>query len=87
MVIVMARSFEGSTTQVERWYGTKFSIADFDGTVLENWQKAFAMCDMHSTSLHLPEKNDLIASDFGLKKADTAEEPRLVDDTSVCRLW
>jgi len=91
LLFITSKSFEGSTTSVEEWYGTQFSIEDIPSDLSTKWQYASVQ---DATKLHLPERNDMIASDFSLRvvegnKMDSfpKDEPRLLRDDKQCRLW
>uniref|UniRef100_A0A7S0CBY0 Peptidase M16 middle/third domain-containing protein n=1 Tax=Proboscia inermis TaxID=420281 RepID=A0A7S0CBY0_9STRA len=67
----------------ERWYKTQYTIDDISKDLCEKWQSA------SNESLHFPERNDMIASDFSLRAVEGApkDEPRLLKDDELCRLW
>jgi len=61
---IQAKEVEEQCTEEERWYGTKFGQRSF--TADEN--AAFvADTDEFTSSLHLPEPNKYIATDFSLR--------------------
>ena len=88
MLFVSSKTFAGKTTCKEPIYGTEYSKTDFPN---------FASIDINALIhdnkgnciLSFPEKNDMIATNFALKEVDglPKDEPKLLIDSDVCRLW
>lgn len=87
IMIVSAKDLE--TDQEEKWYGTKYSLQNIDPALLETWRTASVNTEWMEPKLSLPERNDMIATDFSLRKVEGApvDQPVLVMDTDTCRLW
>jgi insulysin len=86
---ITSKAFEGKTDQKEKWYGTEYKIDTLSPELRKKWSDAKndnTICEMN---LSLPEMNDMIASDFAIKPFQDLpkDEPRLVMDTDICRLW
>jgi insulysin len=66
MVVVSSPTFTGQTSQTEPWYGTEYEPIELEEAVLQSWSTA-----KHTdhAELHLPEKNDMIATEFDLKSS------------------
>ena len=89
LLTVSARSFEGKTDTKEKWYGTDYKLEDIPEDVLERWTSASVDSALVDGKLEFPERNDMIASDFGLRKVEgiPKDECRLLQDTPVLRCW
>ena len=82
-MFVLSRNFAGKTTCTEYYYGTEYQLAEYPD---------FYSIDVKTLvdgRLQFPEKNDMIATDFSLRTVEgmPKDEPRLLLDTDVCRLW
>lgn len=82
-MFVLAKTFANETTSTEYYYGTEYTQTDFPD---------FESIDVDSLvdgNLSFPEKNDMIATDFSMKKTEgmPKDEPKLLVDSDVCRLW
>ncbi|UMM35850.1 hypothetical protein L5515_008285 [Caenorhabditis briggsae] len=75
---------EGNTT--EPVYGTEFKMADIDKETMQKYENALKTSHH---ALHLPEKNEYIATKFDQKPRETIknEHPRLIVDDSWSRVW
>lgn len=90
LMTVSNPAFEGQTKTTEKWYGTNYSLEDIEPETLEQWSAASIDDDwLQTPGLSLPERNDMIATDFSLKKVESVpnDEPTLLRDTPTCRLW
>jgi insulysin len=92
IVFVTSKTFEGQTTEKERWYGTEYNIQKISQELCTQWSKAtIALSSLvDETSLHLPEQNDMIASDFTLLNANLnvpKDEPKMICNNDRCRLF
>ena len=72
IVIVENKAFAGTTTQVERWYGTEYNEKLYEdinnGSALLRWQRALQGEDSEWVQwVHMPRPNDLLPQDFTLK--------------------
>jgi insulysin len=68
IVMLRDKSFEGATDKKCPWYGTDYSEAPFSSAQLEQWQQAYEGGSAQwADKLHLPSRNDLVATDFSLK--------------------
>lgn len=85
MLLLLAhpKAYEGQTTETETWYGVQYNANAIPEELLKKWS-TFSSPD----ELHLPERNNMIATDFELKNQDDeSKEPALLLDSPVCRLW
>jgi len=92
LLMVMDKSMEGKTNLEEKWYGTPYCQEGFGDTLFARWQEASVDSDLigGSANLHLPPKNELIASDFDLREGRInapKDQPSLLLDSELCRLW
>ena len=89
LMLVSAKEFEDSTDQTEQWYGTKYSVQDLDPSLLQTWRDASVDTDWMVPKMSLPERNDMIATDFMLRTVEgvPTDQPTLLMDTDTCRLW
>ncbi|XP_067846322.1 nardilysin-like isoform X2 [Heptranchias perlo] len=84
-LILLSPNNEGNCRLTERWFGTPYDIEDID----KNWSEIWASDFQLNPTLHLPEENKYIATDFTLKKSDctdTAYPVKIVDNKHGC-LW
>mmetsp|Transcript_40178 Transcript_40178/g.45725 ORF Transcript_40178/g.45725 Transcript_40178/m.45725 type:complete len:944 (+) Transcript_40178:191-3022(+) len=76
-------AFEGKTTQTEPWYDVKYNANPVDTLPLGQWSNP-----EKKTELHLPERNDMIATNFDLKEHESkSDTPILLEDSPILRLW
>lgn len=89
ILFVTSTTFEGSTKSKEKWYQTEYTLEDCGSSVCNRWSNASIESSLVENMLHLPERNDMIATDFSLQnvKDMPLDEPRMVLDTDRCRLW
>lgn len=87
IMVVSAKDLE--TDREEKWYGTKYSVQNVDPALLEAWRSASVDTAWMVPKLDLPERNDMIATDFSLRNIEGVPEdqPMLLMDTDLCRLW
>jgi len=87
---VTSKMFEGTTSCKEQWYGTEYNIDELSTELRTQWSNGTVESDI-GKGLALPERNDMIASDFTLLKNGAENmpknEPRLLLDNDICRLW
>ena len=84
MIAVTSKTFEGKTDKKEFWYGTDYSIDDLSSDLCSKWNGMEP-----DVALHLPEMNDMIASEFSLSSGGDfpKDEPRLLVDDEKVKLW
>jgi len=83
---VTGRKFKGETKLVEKWYGTEYNDMKIDSDLLSKWSEV----EYPKSDLHLPEKNDLIATDFALRSPPSnhdPDQPKLIVNDDLARLW
>ena len=83
---VTGKKFKGKTELVEKWYGTEYNDSKLDESLLKRW----AEIEFPRTELHLPEKNDLVATDFELRSPPPnhdSSQPKLIVNDDLARLW
>lgn len=75
---------EGNTT--EPVYGTEIKITDIDTESMQRYEKALKTSHH---ALHLPEKNEYIATNFNQKPRESVKDvhPRLISDDGWSRVW
>ncbi|KAF1751249.1 hypothetical protein GCK72_017803 [Caenorhabditis remanei] len=75
---------EGNTT--EPVYGTEIKMMDIDQESMQKFENALKTSHH---ALHLPEKNEYIATKFDLKKREAVKDahPRLISDDGWSRVW
>ena len=87
IALVTGRKFKGETSLVEKWYGTEYNNNPIEPALIEHWLNIA----LPSADLHLPENNDLIATDFELRKGSDKKEdpkqPKLLVSNELARLW
>jgi insulysin len=89
LLMIFDKNFEGHTNMEEKWYGTNYSVQQIGQDLLDQWQVANAESELIQNQLHLPEPNELIATDFSLLEdsGEPKDYPLLWIDTDICRLW
>ena len=96
LVMICSQTFAGTTTQTEPWYGTEYEIIPMDESLLQSWSDS-KQADY--VGLQLPERNDMVATEFELKPSgDTIpkDKPQCIleqypngaaSGNWSCRLW
>jgi len=82
--IIISRNVQ--TDSMEHYYGTQHKAQDVEPEFVKRWQNI----SHQDYDLHLPVQNDLIATDFSLQTKDLnlpKDEPKLLMDNDMCRLW
>ena len=89
IVMVSAKEFEGTIDQIEPWYGTEYASQQLDAELVQKLSTANVNTDWMTPTMTLPERNDMIPTDFDLYSNDTLpkDQPTLLLDTTTCRLW
>lgn len=72
---IINKKYDGATSEVEPWYGSCYSIAKLDPSLVESW-KHIDLCN----DLHLPARNDFIPTNFDLYALpdDPPRRPRMI---------
>ncbi|PSN57801.1 Insulin-degrading enzyme [Blattella germanica] len=80
-VAVVGQKFEPETTEIEKWYGTKYKLEKIPDT---EWRSS-DLCD----DLKLPPKNEFIPTDFDLmaQEENAPTYPMIIQDTPLSRVW
>ena len=88
LMFIDGKKFEGKTSLKEKWYGTDYDVDMIDENCLNTWQHVKYNEEKFSGSLYLPDKNDLIATNFDIRE-ETAplDAPLLLTDTTSHRVW
>ena len=87
-LVISSRSVADKCTESEAWFGTKYAVEAispaWEAEWVSNEKKQFAIPE-----LHLPAKNELIATDFTLLDTPTPEPaaPSIVHNTESCIVW
>jgi len=106
MLLVVSSKEVKDTDQTDPWYGTEFAEKVVDEGLLKEWTKCLTVDDDPEglfVDLRLPDKNDMLATNFELiephpafvastddknkKKGPRVALPRCLVDTPTCRLW
>lgn len=107
LLMVTAKEYEATATETDQWYGTRYCHADMDDAVWDMWRNPLrerkfdnaadqAMEQTHQTylaKLRLPDKNDMVATDFDLLPPSPTlfpekdSPPRCLMESDVCQLW
>eukprot|EP00977_Amphora_coffeiformis_P025593 scaffold20621_cov156-Amphora_coffeaeformis.AAC.1 len=107
LLMVAAKEYEGTATETDRWYGTRYSKATIDDAVWDMWRNPLQerKCDNEAdkavelthqaylAKLRLPDKNDMVATNFDLVPAspelfpEKDSPPRCLLESDVCQLW
>ncbi|KAJ8100603.1 Metalloenzyme, LuxS/M16 peptidase-like protein [Lipomyces tetrasporus] len=83
--MLVSQDYPGGWDQKEQWYGTEYKIESISQSLLARIRKAPL-----SDHLHLPAKNEFIATNFDVDKKEVespAKNPTLVKDAQGLRLW
>lgn len=71
-----------ATDKIEPYYGTKYRVQKLGSDLVAYWQNQV----VHQ-SLHLPGKSEFIPRDFRWQGTKKAEEPQLLVDQDIGRVW
>ncbi|MFH4976237.1 hypothetical protein AB6A40_002946 [Gnathostoma spinigerum] len=88
MYFAVSQDYAGRPGNVnEKWYGTEYQQFPLDERFLEKCSTALK-CGGHD-SLHIPSKNEYIATKFDLKprEKEDSDVPKLIKDDTWVRLW
>ncbi|XP_062015167.1 nardilysin-like [Rosa rugosa] len=85
--VVSKPSFKSEDFQCEPWFGSHYTEEDISPSLIDLWKDPPEI----DVSLHLPEKNEFIPTDFsirsdGLDTTDTAS-PRCILDEPLVKFW
>jgi insulysin len=76
LVLVASKEYTGQTTATDPWYGTQYATVALEPDALEAWRQARSAATDGSgvdfIGLHLPDRNDMLATDFELKASPYA---------------
>ena len=91
-----SRTYEGTTDLTEQWYKTKYSSTGFADSDLKEWSSPSTI----DARLHLPQPNELVAKEFGLRCSagangsgvtgiveGTPPPCTMIEETNLHRLW
>ncbi|XP_064605323.1 nardilysin-like [Liolophura sinensis] len=87
-IMILSKSFEDKDicNKTEKWYKTKYSVSDINPYWLKSWNNP-----ENNPNLHLPGRNEFIATDFQLLKLNPdvqmTKKPALILDNDQGRLW
>lgn len=83
-IIVVGKKFENVASETEKWYEIKYKLEKIPTEQIKAWESV-DLCD----ELQLPEKNDLIATDFDvLPSSDSVSQfPQVVRKEDLMRVW
>ncbi|KAK9454555.1 Metalloenzyme, LuxS/M16 peptidase-like protein [Dipodascopsis uninucleata] len=82
---LISKEVPGGFDKTEKWYGTEYRVEDIDTNLIDAVKNAPT-----NEELHLPAKNNFIATDFEVDKKDVSSpsrNPSLIYDTFGCKLW
>ncbi|KAK9241369.1 Metalloenzyme, LuxS/M16 peptidase-like protein [Lipomyces kononenkoae] len=83
--MLVSQDYAGGWDQKEQWYGTEYRIENISSSLLARITKAAP-----NHHLHLPTKNEFIATKFDVDKKEVefpAKNPTLIKDAQGLRLW
>lgn len=88
-LMVLLSSKDVDTDQIEPWYGTEYSSMNLDANLVQALMSATVETDWMKPIMRLPDKNDMIPTDFDVYTNTTLpkDQPTLAMDTPTCRLW
>ncbi|XP_034051077.1 nardilysin [Thalassophryne amazonica] len=83
-LMLLSPEHEGQCPLREKWFGTQYSMEDFQQEWMEHWTDSQLNSD-----LHLPAENNFIATDFTLKPSDCpdTEYPVQIANSDRGCLW
>uniref|UniRef100_A0AAV2JGU6 Nardilysin n=1 Tax=Knipowitschia caucasica TaxID=637954 RepID=A0AAV2JGU6_KNICA len=84
-LMLLSPEHEGRCPLREKWFGTQYSVEDIAPEWMGKWTGELEL----DSSLHLPEENEFIATDFDLKPSDCPDTElpvRIADNEKGC-LW
>lgn len=84
-VNLTSQSFQGTLDHKEKWYGTEYSVTDISSELLEKLRNVDS-----NPELHIPSKNEFIATDFEVKKKEVSQplkHPYLIKYNSQTKVW
>lgn len=84
-ITIVGQKVSEKCNEVEKWYKTKYHCEKIKESVLDEWSN----CGTNDESLHLPEPNLFIPSDFNILPLETTEKihPMIIEDTPWMRIW
>ncbi|CAD6236516.1 unnamed protein product [Miscanthus lutarioriparius] len=78
-----SKKFEGSTSSVEPWYNTPYSVENVTPSVIQQWIKKAP-----TEKLHLPKPNIFIPKDLSLKEVhEKVTFPTVLRKSPLSQLW
>lgn len=83
--VLTSQEYPGDWDLKEKWYGTEYKVQDISPELLNKIKNA----PLHD-ELHLPAKNEFIATDFEVNKQDVGKplkNPTLIRDSKELKLW
>jgi len=87
IIFVVSKTFEGKTSMTEKWYGTNYDISDISPQQLLKWANA-SVLNEEMKQLQYPARNDLISTDFTLRKSVSQQAtPELLINTPCSRVF
>ncbi|KAK9368638.1 Metalloenzyme, LuxS/M16 peptidase-like protein [Lipomyces kononenkoae] len=84
-LMLVSQDYPGDWNEKEQWYGTEYKIENISSSLLARITSA-----LPNDSLHLPTKNEFIATNFDVDKKQVevpAKHPTLIKDAEGLRLW
>ncbi|KAL3136082.1 hypothetical protein ABBQ32_007106 [Trebouxia sp. C0010 RCD-2024] len=76
-----SKLFQGSNNSIEPWYQTPYALSD----IPQQWQAAWLSAS--DARLFLPEPNPFIPSNFDLTQEKPQQQPEVVSETPMVKLW
>lgn len=83
-VEVLAQAFKGKTDQVEKWYGTEYSLVPIEESLMERWKNIGL-----NEKLHLPNPNEFIPTRLDIKDREDKNPvtPSLIKNDEFSMIW
>jgi secreted Zn-dependent insulinase-like peptidase len=71
-LFVASQQFDGQTDRTEKYYGTAHRISPLSEQLLQQWSRDATAIEA-AESLHLPQPNIFLPTEFELRQAHTSE--------------
>lgn len=79
-IYLISKEFEGKTDQTEYYFKTNYGIENIPEDIQEAYRKGDISWKTCDSSIHLPEKNTLIPTDFSLLEGEEKQVEKVVSN-------
>eukprot|EP00536_Pseudo-nitzschia_multiseries_P006915 jgi/Psemu1/319005/estExt_fgenesh1_pm.C_1530012 len=85
-LMVSSPTFEGTTQETEKWYGTQYTVVEPNEALWSSWKNIEHIV---YPALKLPAVNDMIATEFDLIESSSfpKDKPQCIHQDNNLRLW